>query len=335
MVRVDTHLAVPIEHVAGRAREFEEAGFDGVFTFEGPDDPFLPLAVAASCTDLAIYPNVALAFPRSPLTHAYQAWHLQRLSGGRFILGLGTQVKANIERRYGVPFSPPVARLEEMVLAIKAIFRAWQDGERLSFEGEYYRHTLMQPTFNPGPNPHGVPPVLLGALGPRMTALAVGVADGLFLHPFNTARHIQEHSLPAIKAGLAAARRTRKDITLVCDVIVAAGRDERELALADEGTRRLLSFYASTPAYRPPLDTEGWGEVQPELNRMSKEGRWDEMTGLIDDEMLQTLAVRGHPKDVAQQVRARFGDLPDRVAFYLPYQFAPDLAAEVLDALRD
>ncbi len=238
-MKLDTHLNAPIEDAAERARLYEGLGLDGVFTFEGPDDPFLPLAVAAQATDLAIYPNVALAFPRSPLTHAYQAWHLQRLSRGKFVLGLGTQVRANIEKRYGMPFDPPVARLDEMVRAIKAIFRRWQDGEPLDFHGRYFTHTLMQPTFDPGPNPYGPPPVLLGALGPRMTKLALTVADGLFLHPFNTRRHILEHSRPTIERALTEGCRSRTDVTIVCDVIVVSGRDDEEMAVADAGARRV------------------------------------------------------------------------------------------------
>ncbi len=331
MVRIDTHLNAPIEEAGDRARLFEDLGLDGVFTFEGPDDPFLPLAVAAQETALDIYPNVALAFPRSPLTHAYQAWHLQRLSRGGFMLGLGTQVRANIERRYGMPFSPPVARLREMVLAIKAIFRCWQDGERLDFRGEHYRHTLMQPTFNPGPNPHGAPPVLIGALGPRMTDMATEIADGLLLHPFNTEPYIREHAVPAIEGGLARAGRTRDDLLIVCDVIVVAGRDEEELAAADAGARMLLSFYASTPAYRPPLDACGWGGLQPKLNRMSKEGRWDEMAAHITEEMLEALTVRGEPGEIAGLVAARFGDLADRVGFYMPYRVEPEVVGRIVD----
>ena len=333
-MKVDTQLNAPIEEAGDRARLFEDLGLDGVFTFEGPDDPFLPLAVAAQETGLDVYPNVALAFPRSPLTHAYQAWHLQRLSRGGFMLGLGTQVRANIEKRYGMPFSPPVERLREMVLAIKAIFRCWQDGERLDFVGEHYRHTLMQPTFNPGPNPYGPPPVLLGALGPRMTDMATEVADGLLLHPFNTEPYIREHAIPAIDRGLARAGRTRDDLSIICDVIVVAGRDEEELAAADAGARMLLSFYGSTPAYRPPLDACGWGEVQPELNRMSKEGRWEEMAGLITDEMLEALTVRGEPSAIAGLVGARFGDLAERVGFYMPYRVEPEVVGEIVDGFR-
>ena len=319
-MKIDTHLQVPIEHVALRAKEFADAGLDGVFTFEGPDDPFLPLAIAASAAPLDIYPNVALAFPRSPLTHAYQAWHLQRLSRGGFLLGLGTQVKANIERRYGMPFDPPVARMREIVQAIKAVFDRWQNGTPLDFHGELYELSMMQPLFDPGPLDCGPPPILLGALGPAMTRLAVGDADGIFVHPFNTPRHLLDHVAPLIDSGLGDAERSRSDITIVADVIVCSGRDDEEQTAADEGTRALLGFYGSTPAYRAPLDTEGMGELQPQLRNLSRSGRWDDMSALIDDDLLARLAVRGTPTEVGHQIAERFAPLePDRIGFYLPY----------------
>jgi probable F420-dependent oxidoreductase len=331
-MKLDTLLSGDITDAHDMARELEDLGIDGVFTFEGPADPFDPLILTASATDLDIYSNLAIAFPRSPTTTAYQAWDLQKLSHGRFMLGLGTQVKANIERRYGASWGKPVAKMREFVEATRAVFRSWQDGERLDFQGDYYTLTLMQPMFNPGPIEWGPPPILLGALGPKMTRMTGEVADGILIHPFNTPRFLDEAMLPCLDDGLAASNRTRSDLTIVCDVMVATGRDEREMEAALAGVRGLLGFYGSTPAYRAPLEPYGWEELQPELNRMSKAGDWESMSGLIDDDMLHTLAVVGPPDEIGPKVMERFGDLADRVGFYLPYAAQPDLLGEVIDS---
>lgn len=333
-MKLDTLLLAEPAQAAERAAELAALGVDGLFGFEGVGDVFTPLVLAAAATDLDVYSNVAIAFPRSPMTTAYTAWDLQKLAEGRFALGLGTQVKANVENRYSAPWTDPVGRMREFVLALRAIFACWQDGERLDFRGDYYTHTLMQPTFNPGPVIGGPPPILLGALGPKMTAMATEVADGVLLHPFTTEQFVRRHSAPRIEAGLSAAGRTRDDFTVVCEAIVCAGRDERELAEAEAGTRGLLSFYGSTPSYRPPMELHGWGGLQPELNRLSKTGGWDEMSRLVDDEMLATFAVHGHPSDVGRQLAERFYGVADRVAFYLPYAAVSTLVGEVVDAFR-
>jgi probable F420-dependent oxidoreductase len=296
---------------------------------------FFPLVTAARAgVGLDLMTNVAIALPRSPIHLAHAAWDLQALSGGRFRLGLGTQVRAHIQHRYGATWAHPVEQLEECVGAVKAVFAAWEDGTKLDFRGEYTTHTLMTPTFNPGPNPFGPPPVLVAALGPRMTEMAARSADGVLLMPFNSRRHYEERTLPAIERGVAASGRHRQDIEVVAEVIVACGRTEAELATADAGVRGLLSFYGSTPAYRPVLDVEGWGELQPELNRLSKEGRWADMSGLIEPEVLATIAVRGTPADCARQIHERVDDFADRVAFYFPYAVADGLPAALLEALR-
>jgi probable F420-dependent oxidoreductase len=333
-LKLDTLLLAEPAEASERASALADLGVDGLFTFEGVGDVFTPLVLAAAATDLDLYSNVAIAFPRSPMTTAYTAWDLQKLAGGRFALGLGTQVRANIEKRYSAPWTDPVGRMREFVLALRAIFACWEHGERLDFRGDYYTHTLMQPTFNPGPVTGGPPPILLGALGPRMTAMAAEVADGVLLHPFTTEDFVRGHSAPRIDDGLRAAGRERHDFTVVCEAIVCAGRDERELAEAEAGTRALLAFYGSTPAYRPPMDLHGWGDRQPELNRLSKQGGWDDMGGLVDDEMLATLAVHGHPRDVGRQLAERFAGVADRVGFYLPYAADPSLVGEVVDAFR-
>ncbi len=223
--------------------------------------------------------------------------------------------------------------MREMVGALRAIFATWETGDALNFHGEFWSHTLMPPLFNPGPNPHGPPPIALGGLGPQMLRLAAEVGDGVLVMPFNTARHFTEHSLPAIVDGLGRGRRARSTLTVTGEVIVCCGRTEEELETARVAGRWLVSFYASTPAYRPVLDAEGWGDLQPELSMLSKSGRWDEMPGLVDDDMLAVLTAVGSPKDIAADVTHRFGDHVDRVGFYTPYLISEETLGEMVDAM--
>lgn len=313
---LDLQLDARPDCAAARAAELVAAGADGLFTFEGPHDVFLPLAAVAGRVEADLMTNVAIAMPRSPMHLAHTAWDLQLMSKGRFRLGLGSQVRPHIENRYGATWSPPAARMREIVLAVKAILASWQDGTPLDFRGEHTRHTLMPPTFVPGPNPYGPPPVLLGALGPVMTRTAAEVADGLLVMPFHSERHFRERTLPAVEEGLA--RSGRDGIAVFPQAILAMGRTAEELAAATEGVRVLLAFYGSTPAYRPVLDVEGWGDLQPELNALSKRGDVAAMASLVTDEMVGTLAVRGTPEQCADDLRRRFGDVADRVCAYFP-----------------
>lgn len=309
-----------------RAAQLREAGASGVFTFEGPREVFTPLVLASAVKGLDLMTNVAIALPRNPIQLAHQANDLQEISEGRFILGLGTQIRAQIEKRYGAEFDRPVARIKEMVGALRAIFETWSTGARLDFRGEFFRHTLMTPTFNPGPNPFGPPPIYLGALGPRMTRATAEVADGLLVMPFGSKRFLHEKTMPAVRAGLAEAGRDAKDFAVVPEIIVSVGEDHTS-------TRMLLAFYGSTPAYRPVLDAHGWGDLQPELNAMSKQGRWQEMSTLIDDEILHTIAACGNPAEVAAHIRDRVDGVSDRICLYQPGPIAVDALAEIIDAL--
>ncbi|MBL7490500.1 TIGR03617 family F420-dependent LLM class oxidoreductase [Frankia sp. AgB1.9] len=332
-LKIDVMLANSVVEAADRARALEGAGVDGVFTFENSHDLFFPLVAAAPVCSLDLMTNVAIAFPRSPMHLAHAAYDLHLLSAGRFRLGLGSQVRAHVEHRFGARWGKPVAQMREWVLATRAILDSWQHGSRLDFRGEYTTHTLMTPAFNPGPNPYGVPKVLVGALGPRMNQMAAEVADGILVMPFNSDRHMRTRTMPAIEAGLAVAGRSRGDLELTAEVIVAVGRTDEELAAARAATF-LLAFYGSTPAYRPVLDAEGWGDLQPELNALSKRGEWTTMTGLIDDEMLRTLAVWGTPDEVAAEIVARYGDC-DRICAYFPgYAAGDDLIADFAAAVR-
>ncbi|WP_435770530.1 TIGR03617 family F420-dependent LLM class oxidoreductase [Nocardioides sp. SYSU DS0651] len=332
---LDLQLDGRPDQALARARELTEAGADGLFTFEGPHDVFLPLAAVAGHVRTDLMTNVAIAMPRSPMHLAHTAWDLQLMSGGRFRLGLGSQIRPHIEKRYGARWSPPAARMREVVLAVKAILASWQDGTRLEFRGEHTTHTLMPPTFVPGPNPHGSPPVLLGALGPVMTRTAAEVADGLLVMPFHSHRHFRERTLPAVAEGLQRSGRSRRDFRVLPQAIVAMGRTEEEMAAATAGVRGLLAFYGSTPAYRPVLDVEGWGQLQPELNRLSKEGDLAAMFGLVSDELMATVAVVGTPEECAAEIRKRFADEADRVCAYFPgYQPAGDQVAALASGLR-
>ena len=322
---------------AERAQALAATGVDGLFTFENAHDVFLPLVVAAGVVELDLMTNVAIAFPRSPLHLAYAANDLQAATAGRFRLGLGSQIRPHIEKRYGSTWSRPAARMRETVLALRAIFDAWEGIAPLAFRGEFTTHTLMTPAFDPGPNPHGRPPVLVGALGPRMTEVAAEVADGVLVMPFNSSRHVHERTLPALERGLRA--RTSAPGTagfeVVAEVIVAMGRDADEQAAAAAGAKGLLSFYASTPSYRSVLDIEGWGDLQPELNALSKQGRWPDMAARIDDEVLHTLAVAGTPGECAAEIVRRFGGIAQRVCCYFPgYPVADGCIAELAAAIR-
>ncbi len=324
-MKVMTALFSPTDAVQ-RAALLREAGASGVFTFEGPREVFSPLVLASTVKGLDLMTNVAIALPRNPIQLAHQANDLQEISEGRFILGLGTQIRAQIEKRYGVEFDRPVARIKEMVGALRAIFATWNEGERLDFRGEFYRHTLMTPTLNPGPNPYGPPPIYLGALGPRMTRAAAEVADGLLVMPFGSKRFLHDKTMPAVREGLAAAGRAAEDLAVVPEVIVSVGEDH-------SSTRMLLAFYGSTPAYRPVLDAHGWGDLQPELNAMSKQGRWQEMSTLIDDEILHTIAACGTPAEIAAHIRDRVDGVSDRICLYQPGPIAAEALAEIIDAL--
>ncbi len=335
-MRLDVQLDARPDRAADRARELAATGVAGLFTFEGPHDVFVPLVAAATAgvrTDLMT--NVAIAIPRSPMHLAHAAYDLQLLAQGRFRLGLGSQVKPHIEHRYGAEWSRPAARMREAVLAVRAILRSWQDGTPLDFRGKFTRHTLMPPTFVPGPNPYGVPPVLLGALGPLMTRTAAEVADGLLVMPFHSHRHVRERTLPAVEEGLARAGRTRADLEIHPQAILAMGRTEEELAAASAGVRMLVAFYGSTPAYRSVLEVEGAADLQPELNRLSKEGGWADMPALVPDDLLELIAVRGTPEECAAELGRRFGDLAGRVCAYFP-GYDPPLAqvADLAAALR-
>jgi len=334
-MKIDAGLLVSnMREIPRRVRELEEAGFDGCFTFEGPHEPFLPLVLAAEHSGLEIGTGLAIAFARTPMTVANLAHDLQHFSGGRFWLGLGSQIKPHIEARYSMPWSKPVSRMKEFVRALRAIFASWNANEKLDFRGEFYTHTLMPPIFNPGPARGGVPPIHLGGVGPKMPEAAGEVADGMLVHPFHTERSLAEITVPSLRKGLAASGRELSDFTLCIQTLVVTGSDEAGIERARAMTRNQIAFYASTPAYRGVLEVEGCGEIQPELRRLTKEGRWHEMGTLIDDAFLGRIAAVGTPAEVAETLHARYGSLAKRLAFASPFALPNECAAEVISGLR-
>ncbi|MDH3686856.1 MAG: TIGR03617 family F420-dependent LLM class oxidoreductase [Myxococcales bacterium] len=312
-MKIDGALTMEKLEEAGPAAERLEAqGYDGGFSFEGPHDPFLPLVDAARATErLELGTAIAVAFARNPMTCAQQANDLQLLSSGRFVLGLGTQIKPHIVKRFSMPWSRPAARMREFVLAIKAIFQTWETGERLEFRGEFYEHTLMTPFFNPGPNPHGAPPIFVAGVGPKMVEVCGEVADGFFVHPLHTPEYLRAVTLPALAGGAAKVGRDAASCQISCQTIVCLGSNDEEVERARQKARGQISFYGSTPAYRGVLDHHGYEELQPKLNRMSKEGKWLEMMAEIGDDLLDRIAVSGTPAEVAKRLRER-NDFADR-----------------------
>lgn len=328
-MKIDGSLMFEPSKIAEIAADLERAGFDGAYTFEGQSDPFIGASVAAMNTQrMDLMTSIAVAFARNPMSLAYLANDLQQLSQGRFILGLGSQVKAHIERRYSMPWSKPAARMREMVQAIRAIWHSWDSAERLNFKGEFYQHTLMSPTFSPAASELPRPKIFVAGVGPRMTEVAAEVADGYFIHPFHSTTSIDAISMPALQRGLYKAGKSMADLELSAQVITATGLNDQALQAAIFSARSQIAFYASTPAYLPVLEAHGWEGLQPEMTALSKAGKWAEMAAKINDEMLTTFAVVGKPDEVAAQLVQRCHGLFDRIS---PVVYAPD--TELLVAL--
>ncbi len=321
---------------AGQAAATQEAqGYDGLWTAETAHDPFFPLLLASQQTArVELGTGIAVAFARNPMNLAQIAWDLQAASGGRFILGLGSQIKPHITKRFSMPWSHPAPRMREMILAIRAIWAAWNDGTKLDFHGDFYTHTLMTPFFNPGPNPHGDAKIFLAGVGELMTEVAGEVCDGFLCHGFTTERYLREVTLPALERGAAKAGRSLADVEISGPAFVVTGTTEQEMAKSIEGTKQQIAFYGSTPAYRGVLELHGWGGMQDDLNKMSKEGKWKEMGQLITDEILHTFAVVAEPEKLAAGLQERYGGAVQRISFYAPYASDPERWRGVMDQLH-
>lgn len=338
-MKIDARLdAGSLTDVRDAARHAEDTGYGGLWTSETSHDPFLPLVVAAEHTSrIELGCAVAVAFARSPMTVANATHDLQRFSRGRFTLGLGTQVRPHIERRFSMPWSSPSARLEEFIGAVRAILSSWEDGTPLAFEGDFYRHTLMTPMFRPEPHGHGLPRIIIGGVGPGMVRTAARAADGLLLHAFSTPGYLDAVVLPNIHEALTARGANRDEFDLSCRVFLATGRTEAELKVATNSVRARIAFYGSTPAYQAVLAHHGWTELGVRLNDLSRTDdpdRWSAMAALIDDEVLTTFAIVGNPVEAAAQIESRYGRLADRLWYYTPYRPADGLLEEVTHAIQ-
>jgi probable F420-dependent oxidoreductase len=333
-MKVDGILPFDLAQVPGRARELERLGYDACLSAEVANDPFLPLTLAAEhCERLQLMTSIAVAFARSPMTLAQVAHDLNAYSKGRFLLGVGSQVRAHITRRFSMPWSRPAARMREFILAMRAVWDAWYFGAKLDFRGEFYSHTLMTPMFTPREVSFGPPRVLLAGVNPRMTEVAGEVADGFIAHGFTTERYLREVTVPAIERGLARANRRRRDFELSCPIFVVTGANDEALESSRAMVRSQIAFYGSTPSYRPVLALHGWDGLADELHDLSRRGAWDEMGKRVTDDVLVAFAVVSSPDRLVERLRARAGDAVVRLTFtaMLP---DPDQNAELVRRLR-
>jgi probable F420-dependent oxidoreductase len=330
---IDGGIPNVLAQVPDAVTALERHGFAGCWTGETNHDPFLPMVLAAEHSSrIRIGTNIAVAFARNPMSVAQLGWDLQAYAQGRFVLGLGTQIRPHIEKRFAMPWSHPVPRMREFVAALHAIWSAWRDGTKLGFEGEFYTHKVMTPMFTPEPSPYPVPKVFLAAVGEAMTEMCGEVADGLLVHAFTTRRYLDEVAAPTLRRGLDRAGRERADIEVSSPIFVVTGRDETEMADVGSAVRQQLAFYGSTPAYRKVLELHGWGELQTELRELSLREEWEAMGKLIDDEILATFAVVAPVDEVSAALRARCDGVIDR-ALPIFGKATPDTVAQVLRGL--
>ena len=337
-MKVDGGIGNDLHKAGAQAKEVEAAGYSGAWTAETAHDPFFPLLLAAEHTEnLQIGTSIAVAFARNPMTLANIGWDLQSYSKGRFMLGLGSQIKPHITKRFSMEWSHPAARMREMIMAMRAIWDTWMNGTPLDFRGDFYTHTLMTPFFTPDAAemaPYGPPKIYLAGVGEKMTEVAGEVCDGFLCHGFTTEKYLREVTIPALERGRAKAGKTMEGFEIVGPSFVVTGANEKEMDAAATGTRRQIAFYGSTPAYRGVLETHGWGGLQDELNVLSKQGKWEEMGNLITDDILNTFAVVAEPEKVAPELLNRYGDVISRISFYAPYKADPERWLPVIDALK-
>jgi probable F420-dependent oxidoreductase len=329
-MKIDASLITRDHLDAGKlAANFEREGYDGVYTFEGPHDPFLPLSIACGTTStIDLMTSVAIGFARNPMILANLGYDLQLMSKGRFTLGLGSQIKPHIEKRFSMPWSSPAKRMGEMVAAIKAIWNAWQFKEPLNFRGEFYSHTLMTPFFNPGENPFGIPKILMAAVGPLMLKAAAENADGIIVHPFHSAKSFHELTLPALGNPF-----QDKDFDIVIGLIVGLGATQDEIDQAKLSCASQISFYGSTPAYKGMLEVHGFEDLHLELNRLSKQGEWTKMRDIIPDAVLQEFTIIGTPAQAAEELLSRYDTKIARVQPTI-YTSQPELQSEFFNLIK-
>ena len=314
-MKVDGYLTPDWHLIPEHIKEMEAQGYDGVDTAEMNHDPFMPLLLAAEHSEkINLHTGIAVAFARSPMILANLGHDLNAYSKGRFTMGLGSQIRPHITKRFSMPWGAPAPQMRELIQAMRAIWANWYEGEPLRFEGKYYNHTLMTPAFTPENKEYGAPKVILAAVGPVMTEVAGEVADGLIIHPFSNEKYIREVTLPAVEKGLAKSGRSREDFEISYTPFIVSGKDEATFEKEKQTVKSRISFYGSTPAYKNVLGVHGWGELQIELNKMSKEGKWQEMSELVTDDMLNTFGVMGEPEGIVAGIKSRYGDVVDRTS---------------------
>ena len=332
-MKIDGGLMGDLGKAGTSAKRLESIGFHGAITAETSHDPFFPLLLAAQETeDIELVTSIAVAFARTPMNLANIGHDLNSFSKGRFVLGLGSQIRPHITKRFGMPWSRPAARMREFILAMRAIWDCWHNGMPLAFQGEFYTHSLMTPMFTPVDTEYGAPKVFLAAVGPKMSEVAGEVADGILIHAFTTERYLRDVTLPAVEAGLAKSGRSRDEFEISYPGFIVTGNTEEAFDASKAATCKQIAFYGSTPAYASVLGVHGWGDLQPELNKLSKQGQWDEMGTLITDEILNEFAIVGELDDVVDKFKARWGALVDRTTGSLPAR-DDDHARELLQAM--
>ncbi len=320
-MKLDAEISVDSPSNAGAlSRRAEEYGFDCVWVNETKHDPFLQLALAAAETKrIMVGTSIALAFTRSPTALAYTAWDLQRLSSGRLILGLGSQVKGHMERRFGVKWEPPVRKMRDVVMAVRSVWESWQTGRQLDYDGRYFKLDLMTPFFSPGPIESPRIPIYIAGVNRLMCSLAGEAGDGLHVHPLHTVRYLQEVVLPALEKGVKRAKRRKEEVTVAASVFAAVGDTQSEIRSVREAYRGQIAFYASTRTYRRLMELHGWGDVCDRLHALSLRGEWGMMAGEVTDEMLGKFVVESGWGEIGRELKSRYGGLVDRVRLYLPF----------------
>lgn len=314
-MKVDGHLTNDWHNIPAHIQSLEAMGFDGVGTAEMNHDPFMPLMLAAEHSrNIELHTGIAVAFARSPMVLANLGHDLNAYSKGRFTMGLGSQIRAHITKRFNMPWGAPAPQMKELIQAMRAIWACWYEGAPLRFEGEYYQHTLMTPAFTPENREFGAPKVILAAVGPVMTQVAAEVADGLIIHPFSNEKYIREVTLPAVEKGLMKSGRNREDFEITYSPFIISGGDEKTFNEQKAAAKSRISFYGSTPAYKNVLAVHGWGDMQGELNKMSKQGQWQEMAELVTEDMLNVFGVMGEPGSLVKEIKSRYGDFVDRTS---------------------
>jgi probable F420-dependent oxidoreductase len=333
-MKIDGRLTPDWHSIPDHVKKIEAEGFDRVSTAEMNHDPFMPLLLAAEHSEtIEVGTGIAVAFARSPMILANIGHDLNSYSKGRFVMGLGSQIRPHITKRFSMPWGAPAPQMKELVQAMRAIWANWYEGEPLRFEGKYYNHTLMTPAFTPEDKEYGAPKVTLAAVGPIMTEVAGEVADGLIIHPFSNEKYIREVTLPAVDRGLAKSGRSRENFEIAYTPFIVSGKDEETFEEAKLEAKNRIAFYGSTPAYKNVLAVHGWGDLQFELNKLSKEGKWAEMGEMITDEILNVMGVIGEPSGIVAEIQSRYGDFTDRTSGGFNF-VDPEQRVEMIAELR-